>query len=543
MKKTIFYSFLLGFIINSLNAQVDDIQQLINTANNSAENTQKVDLLVQIGDRLLLTDVKKAQNYGEQALKLAKKLQYEAGQAKAQFVTGKAHLQQNRIRKGIDYLKDALPWIEKNGDSFLLYDLYFQLAKAYQLSSKPTEVELYRQKYNNLKQRQENMKQQQENLSNQERMKLLELESLANKDSAFMARLNAVEAQIMRDSALQEISERDAALLQQQIELTKLEKDAAEFKQQKAESELRLQQEQQKLAAQRQRLYWVLAAFGFVLVLGLSAWFFYQSRQAQKLAKMEHLEAERLRILTAGIAHEIKNPLNFVNNFAEGSIEIVAELEEALAENKSALIAELVGELKQNSVDIRKNGQRVHQIVQSMSDYASGGKSERQATDLNQLLDENINLAYHGYRAQHPNFIANIERKYDALTTPVEVIPQEIGRVFLNLVNNACYALQQKQKEMGTAFTPTLTVTTTAQNGEAIVRIRDNGTGIPKEVLDKIFTPFFTTKPTGMGNAGLGLSMSYEIVTQHHQGNLAVDTKPGEFTEFIIRLPKNTREV
>lgn len=543
MKKTIFYSFLLGFIINSLNAQIDDIQQLINTANNSAENTQKVDLLVQIGDRLLLTDAKKAQNYGEQALKLAKKLQYEAGQAKAQFVTGKAHLQQNRIRKGIDYLKDALPWIEKNGDSFLLYDLYFQLAKAYQLSNKPTEVELYRQKYNNLKQRQENMKQQQENLSNQERMKLLELESLANKDSAFMARLNAVEAQMMRDSALQEISERDAALLQQQIELTKLEKDAAEFKQQKAESELRLQQEQQKLAAQRQRLYWVLAAFGFVLVLGLSAWFFYQSRQAQKLAKMERLEAERLRILTAGIAHEIKNPLNFVNNFAEGSIEIVAELEEALAENKSALIAELVGELKQNSVDIRKNGQRVHQIVQSMSDYASGGKSERQATDLNQLLDENINLAYHGYRAQHPNFIANIERKYDALTTPVEVIPQEIGRVFLNLVNNACYALQQKQKEMGTAFTPTLTVTTTAQNGEAIVRIRDNGTGIPKEVLDKIFTPFFTTKPTGMGNAGLGLSMSYEIVTQHHQGNLAVDTKPGEFTEFIIRLPKNTREV
>ncbi len=542
MKKTIFYSFLFWFITGSLHAQTDDLQQLINAAKSSTENTQKVDWLVQIGDRQLLNDAKKAQAYGDQALKLAKKLKYNDGQATAQIVLGKAYLQQNRLSKGVDYLVEALPWAEQNGEASLLFDLYFQLAKAYQLSNKPTEVELYRQKYNNLKQRQENMKQQQENLSNQERMKLLELESLANKDSAFMARLNAVEAQIMRDSALQEISERDAALLQQQIELTKLEKDAAEFKQKQAESELHLQQERQKLAAQRQRLYWVLAAFGFLLVLGLSAWFFYQSRQAQKLAKMERLEAERLRILTAGIAHEIKNPLNFVNNFAEGSIEIIEELEEALAKSASDMIVELVDELKQNAVDIRKNGQRVHQIVQSMSDYASGGKSERQPTDLNQLLDENINLAYHGYRAQHPNFIANIERKYDILITPVELIPQEMGRVFLNLVNNACYALQQKQKELGSAFSPTLTVTTAAQNGEAIVRIRDNGTGIPKDVLDKIFTPFFTTKPTGTGNAGLGLSMSYEIVTQHHQGKLVVDTKPGEFTEFIIRLPKNTRE-
>ncbi|MFN7117905.1 MAG: sensor histidine kinase [Saprospiraceae bacterium] len=542
MKKTTIFLLLYLLIATLLTAQSDDIQQLITEAQNSADNTRKVDLQVQIGDRLLLTDVKKAEDYAEKALKLAKKLKYADGQAKAQLVIGKAYLEQNKLRKSIDNLELAKKWAEANHDTLVLYDLYFQLAKAYQVSKKPTEVELYRQKIYNLKQRQEN-------LSNQDRIKLLEIESSANKDSALLARLSAIEAQMVRDSALEQISVKEAALLKQRVALSNLEKEAAEFKQQKAESELRLQRQQAALKQQQQRFYWVLVAFVFVVVLGLGGWFYYQSRQARKLAKIERLEAERLRILTAGIAHEIKNPLNFVNNFAEGSVEITQELEEVLTDNQQdikpqqfSVIAELLGELKQNSVDIRKNGQRVHQIVQSMTDYAGGGKNERQATDLNQLLDENINLAYHGYRAQHPDFIANIERKYDALLTPIELIPQEMGRVFLNLVNNACYALHQKRKELNNHYTPTLTIATASQNGEVMVKIRDNGIGIPKEVRDKIFTPFFTTKPTGAGNSGLGLSISYEIVTQHHHGSMEVETQPGDFTEFIIRLPKN-REV
>ncbi|MBK7872191.1 MAG: GHKL domain-containing protein [Saprospiraceae bacterium] len=299
------------------------------------------------------------------------------------------------------------------------------------------------------------------------------------------------------------------------------------------------------MAVQRQRLYWVLAGSAFILILGLSGWFFYQSRQARKLAQREHLEAERLRLLTAGIAHEIKNPLNFVNNFAEGSTELSAEAEEILDTNEKdltpeqfALLKELVTELKQNSVDIKKNGLRVNEIVRSMSDYASGRKSKVQPTALNDLVEEQINRAYRSYRAQHSGFDLKIEKKYDSSLTPVEIVTQDVGRVLLNIINNACDAMLQKQQANKEHYTPTLTILTASQNGEAVIRIRDNGIGIPQEVRDKIFTPFFTTKPTGTGNTGLGLAISYDIIVKDHHGKLKVESEPGEFTEFIIILPK-----
>ena len=263
------------------------------------------------------------------------------------------------------------------------------------------------------------------------------------------------------------------------------------------------------------------------------------------MAARERLEAERLRLLTAGIAHEIKNPLNFVTNFAEASIELADELGETLAEQGQAiqperftLLKELITDLKQNSIDIKKNGWRVNEIVRSMTDYASGRKGARQLTALNDLVDEHINRAYQGYRAQRPEFDVKIEKKYDRSLALIEMVPQDMGRVLLNLVNNACDAMRQKQGESSGTYTPVLTVATASLNGEAVVRIRDNGTGIPQEVRDKIFTPFFTTKPTGTGNTGLGLSICYEIVVKDHQGKMNVESKSGEFTEFIITLPK-----
>ena len=156
---------------------------------------------------------------------------------------------------------------------------------------------------------------------------------------------------------------------------------------------------------------------------------------------------------------------------------------------------------------------------------------------LTALVEENINLAYHGYRARYPSFNVTVRKQLNPSLPPVTITPQEIGRVLLNILNNACDALYQKQKEKGNEFLPELTISTIPGGGEAEIRIRDNGPGIPEEIRDKIFNPFFTTKPTGEGNTGLGLSISYEIVVQGHQGRITIDSKPGEFTEFVICLP------
>lgn len=250
--------------------------------------------------------------------------------------------------------------------------------------------------------------------------------------------------------------------------------------------------------------------------------------------------------VTAGIAHEIKNPLNFVNNFAEGSVELVDELIEMLDKQKDHLkegdfdeIEEIVNELKQNASDIFENGKRADRIVRSMMDHARGEKGERKLTNINMLVDENINLAYHGYRAIDSSFNANIKKNYDEALEAIEVVHQDIGRVLLNILNNACYALKEKQKVNNEEYSPEISVSTKSLKKEVEIRIRDNGPGIPEKVRDKIFNPFFTTKPTGEGNTGLGLSISFDIIVQQHHGKLEVESKPNGFTEFLIQLPKS----
>jgi len=247
--------------------------------------------------------------------------------------------------------------------------------------------------------------------------------------------------------------------------------------------------------------------------------------------------------VTAGIAHEVKNPLNFVTNFAEGSVELAAALIEALEEQRDSLkpadfddLAELIQDLRKNAVDIRDNGKRADSIVRNMMDHARGTKGERRVVDLNTLTLENLDLAYHGYRARFPSFNVELRKHVDG-SLPVKVIPQDLSRVLLNLLTNACYAVHEKQQSAGGAYAPTITVSTRPEPETVEIRIRDNGPGIPAEIRDQIFSPFFTTKPTGEGNTGLGLSIAYEIVTQGHHGTIDVESEPGEFTEFVIRLP------
>ena len=250
--------------------------------------------------------------------------------------------------------------------------------------------------------------------------------------------------------------------------------------------------------------------------------------------------------LTAGIAHEIKNPLNFVNNFASLSVELLDELKETarpviamLGADKRAEVDEVIDMLTGNLEKIAEHGKRADGIVKGMLAHSRSGSGERQRTDLNALIEEALNLAYHGVRAQDHDFNITLERDLDRALAPIELVPQDISRVLLNLFGNSFYAADKRRREAAdAAFRPVLKVATRNLGNEVEVRVRDNGIGIPTEVRDKLFQPFFTTKPTGEGT-GLGLSISYDIVTQQHGGTITVDSRVGEFTEFTIRLPRS----
>jgi two-component system NtrC family sensor kinase len=265
-----------------------------------------------------------------------------------------------------------------------------------------------------------------------------------------------------------------------------------------------------------------------------------------QMAQASLVHAQKMAALgqvTAGIAHEIKNPLNFVNNFAGLSVELLDELKEAaravgaLDPGKRAEIVETIHMLTGNLEKIVEHGRRADGIVRSMLQHSRGSSDDRQPTDLNALAEEALNLAYHGARAQDPNFDIALEHDLDSNLAPVDVVPQELTRVLLNLIGNGFYAANKRSSESDGTYRPALKVTT-REFGESVeVRVRDNGVGVPPEDRDKLFQPFFTTKPTGEGT-GLGLSISYEIVTQQHGGTITVDSEVGDFTEFTVRLPR-----
>jgi signal transduction histidine kinase len=269
-----------------------------------------------------------------------------------------------------------------------------------------------------------------------------------------------------------------------------------------------------------------------------------------KAAQANLIQAEKMASLgqlTAGIAHEIKNPLNFVNNFAGLSIELLDELKESAApgivtldEDIRAEIDETVEMLTSNLDKIAEHGKRADNIVKSMLEHSRGVSGERREVDFNALVDEALNLAYHGARAQDQSFNITLERDFQPGLAPVEVAPQEITRVFLNLFSNGFYATNRRARDSGNgSFRPTLAVATRDLGDAVEIRVRDNGTGIPPEIRDKLFQPFFTTKPTGEGT-GLGLSISYDIITQQHSGTITVESEPGAYIEFTIRLPRRT---
>lgn len=259
--------------------------------------------------------------------------------------------------------------------------------------------------------------------------------------------------------------------------------------------------------------------------------------QSEKLAS--------LGALTAGIAHEIQNPLNFVNNFSSLSGELADEVSEFLEGIKDQLstdqyadISEVIEMIKGNVKKINEHGKRAESIVKGMLQHSRGRTGEFEEVDINNMVSEYVNLAYHGMRAKDKSFNTSIKTYLDPEVGKAYVIPQDLSRVILNIVNNSCYALDEKTKKQISGFAPEVVISTKKIRDKIEIRIKDNGTGIPEHVLEKIFNPFFTTKPTGKGT-GLGLSMSYDIITQLHKGKLEVNSKEGAFTEFVITIPQH----
>jgi signal transduction histidine kinase len=253
--------------------------------------------------------------------------------------------------------------------------------------------------------------------------------------------------------------------------------------------------------------------------------------QSEKMASLGEL--------TAGIAHEIQNPLNFVNNFSEVSNELIVEIEEERAKKPETrdekLVTEILIDIKQNLEKINHHGKRADAIVKGMLQHSRSNSGVKEPTDINALADEYLRLAYHGLRAKDKSFNASMKTDFDETIGKIDIIPQDIGRVILNLITNSFYAVTEKKHQQPDGYEPKVEINTRKSNNSVVVSVKDNGNGIPQKALDKIFQPFFTTKPTGQGT-GLGLSLSYDIV-KAHGGEITVETKEGEGTTFKIQLP------
>ena len=317
------------------------------------------------------------------------------------------------------------------------------------------------------------------------------------------------------------------------------------FNEQLRQDEMLREQEQYR---NRLKMYALVTAGILFLIIALLLWRNNRHKQKAK-EKIEKAYAElkstqqqliqsekmaSLGELTAGIAHEIQNPLNFVNNFSEVNTELIEEMEKEIDNGNIAEVKSIANDIKENEGKINHHGKRADAIVKGMLQHSRSSSGVKEPTDINALADEYLRLAYHGLRAKDKSFNATMKTDFDKSIGNINIIPQDIGRVILNLITNAFYAVTEKKKQVGDGYEPVVSVSTKKSKDKVEIRVKDNGNGIPQKILDKIFQPFFTTKPTGQGT-GLGLSLAYDII-KAHGGELKVETKEGEGAEFIIQL-------
>jgi two-component system NtrC family sensor kinase len=315
-----------------------------------------------------------------------------------------------------------------------------------------------------------------------------------------------------------------------------LEKKLAEVQQLSQKTIAQEQERQQLLANQNELLEMQVAERTTQIVEQKEA--LQASLQHLKSTQAQLIQSEKMASLgelTAGIAHEIQNPLNFINNFSEINTELIDELTTELAKGNMQSANEIAGNLKENEQKINSHGKRADAIVKGMLQHSRSGGGVKEPTDINALADEYLRLAYHGLRAKDKSFNATLKTDFDEHVGAINIIPRDIGRGILNLVNNAFYTVNEKKQRNGEGYEPTVSVSSKKLSDKVEVRVKDNGDGMPQKVLDKIFQPFFTTKPPGQGT-GLGLSLAYDIV-KAHGGELKVETSEGAGSEFVIQLP------
>ena len=372
--------------------------------------------------------------------------------------------------------------------------------------------------------------------------------ALAQSQLEYNKKLN--EAELKRLKAEEALA---AVNKENEVEMHEREAHIARLQREMAEQELALSRKELDAARQRQLL--VVLGISSVAVVIITLVLLSRYRQKKRLHEEAHKAFEELQAtheelkktqdqlvhsekmaslgqLTAGIAHEIQNPLNFVNNFSEVSMELLHEMDASSTDEQKTVLANI----RQNLDKIAYHGKRADSIIKGMLLHSRNGTHGKQPTDLNQMTSEILQLAYHGVRTSEPGFSCLLTERLDPELPRVDVMPQDFGRVLLNLFSNSFYAVSEKKKAAGNGYAPEVIVSSRMKDDGVLISVRDNGDGIPPAILDRIFLPFFTTKPPGAGT-GLGLSISYDIVTKGHGGTFTVDTQPGQYTEFNILLP------
>ncbi|MBL7922593.1 MAG: tetratricopeptide repeat protein [Bacteroidia bacterium] len=465
---------------------------------------------------------------------------------------GLTEFKRGKFEEAINYFRKSLSFDQQLLVHKLVKDAYMQLFTLYSFSNNFAKADYYHEKYRSLKdslatavkKAPGNKAQLKSEL--EEKLRVIELLQKQSQEQALATNARQLELSQMITKADIELHQKDQALEAKTAEVEQLTREKAIRERDLARQELLISNQKNF-----RNLLIAVSAVALLLVLLLYNRYALKKKSNQKLQDSNReledtlkqlratqdqlIQSEKMASLgqlTAGIAHEIQNPLNFVNNFSEGAQDVLDEFLEARSEEERS---ELAKELRESLKKINQHGRRAERIVKSMLQHSRQGNGEMELSDLNQLLHESIHLAYHGMRATHKDFQCSLEEDLQADIPRLSLIPQDINRVFLNIANNAFYALSEKARK-NPGSRSIFRVSSKVRDGQVEVRLRDNGPGIPKKVSEQIFQPFFTTKPTGHGT-GLGLSMSYDIITKVHQGKIELQSAENEFTEFIITLP------
>lgn len=524
----------------------------------------KADLLNKMGEIFVeQNNIAGALEYFSQSTKLKEELNDSLGLAMELRNTGIAYFKKGDYEKALDYFNQSLKISGQSLVKKLVKDTYLKLATVYSYRKDFAKADKYHEQYRLIKEviaaGENSTRLTSDQLAEEvtEKEKIIKLLNTENEEQAKI--MNQQGLELSRQLTETELERQSKERALEELNLATLERKEKEkqlllVSKENAEKELSLSKKELQLS-RNTMLTNLLIGVSLIILLVL---FFTYNRYRYK--KKSHDELNRtnneltstldklkatqdqlvhaqkmasLGQLTAGIAHEIQNPLNFVTNFSGLSVELLEDLETTGTEEEKK---ELIKGLKKNLEKISHHGSRADHIVKSMLQHSRSGSDEKQLTDINKLAEEYSQLAYHGVRATDPGFKCRIEKNLLQEKLEANIVPQDISRVILNLFNNAFYAVMEKSKTASELYEPVVGISTHKSDNRIVIKIMDNGNGIPAEIKDKIFNPFFTTKPTGKGT-GIGLSLSYDIIVHGHGGSLKADSRENEGSTFIIELP------